>query len=706
MCIRDSCRPDPDDVPAARQGAVRGTWRRVPQLESARSVAAAELGDRADPDVLPRHHLPAGLPGVHGRAHHDRPCPLHRHGHRVERAGEGRQRVRRGPGGSQQRVPGSVLLGLRLGVHHRAAAAVRPFRRDRRRNDRPDRQERLRLPRHPVARRDADAAGAREGEGQGVVPPGFHPEDLTDHPGRVAVHDRGDVLAEGAVDRPHPPRRAAHRGAAADLLRRHVPLELLDGEGRRRRLQQDRDAVVHCGVEQLRARHRRLGGGLRHQLGCGVRRGDRTAGRGAGAHRPRQRRAVLPEALFRRRPAADRQNGRGSLERMSDTMGTTSTNAHGEQAGPPTTASCCARPSPIVAPTRSSLPSSPVPLTARPAGRGRRSRWIVGVVALMTWVALYVSLAPAARAFTYGLLRLTPGTPLASAVEFFMFESPKVLLLLTLIVFGVGVVRSFFTPERTRRILAGTHESVGNVLAALLGVVTPFCSCSAVPLFIGFVTTGVPLGVTFSFLVSAPMVNEVALVLLFGLFGWKVAAVYMGTGLAIAMISGWAIGRLRMENHVEDWVFQTPTGSGIEEEQLDWPTRIRLGMDAVKDIVGRVWLYVLVGIGVGAAIHGYVPENFMASMMGKGAWWSVPLAVLIGVPMYSNAAGIIPIVQALLGKGAALGTVLAFMMSVSALSLPEAIILRKVLRPRLIATFFGVVALGILIVGYLFNLLM
>jgi uncharacterized membrane protein YraQ (UPF0718 family) len=345
-----------------------------------------------------------------------------------------------------------------------------------------------------------------------------------------------------------------------------------------------------------------------------------------------------------------------------------------------------------------------MPLTARPAGRGRRSRWIVGVVALMTWVALYVSLAPAARAFTYGLLRLTPGTPLASAVEFFMFESPKVLLLLTLIVFGVGVVRSFFTPERTRRILAGTHESVGNVLAALLGVVTPFCSCSAVPLFIGFVTTGVPLGVTFSFLVAAPMINEVALVLLFGLFGWKVAAVYMGTGLAIAMTSGWVIGRLRMERHVEPWVYEMKAGVGGDDgSPADWAGRVRYGLAAVREIVGKVWPYVLAGIAVGAGIHGWVPTNFMASFMGKGVWWSVPVAVLIGIPMYSNAAGIIPIVEALLEKGAALGTVLAFMMAVIGLSLPETIILRKVLRPRLIATFVGVVGVGILIVGFLFN---
>ncbi|MBI9075167.1 MAG: permease [Desulfatibacillum sp.] len=295
---------------------------------------------------------------------------------------------------------------------------------------------------------------------------------------------------------------------------------------------------------------------------------------------------------------------------------------------------------------------------------------------------------------------------LGRAISFFIYETPKVLMLLTLVVFGVGIVRSFFTPERTRAILAGKRESVGNVLAALLGTVTPFCSCSAVPLFLGFVTTGVPLGVTFSFLIAAPMVNEIAVVLLYGLFGWKVAAIYTGTGLAIAMIAGWTIGRLKMEKYLEDWVFQIQAGSlGSEEEPLKWVDRIRQGGEAVRDIVGKVWPYVMLGIAVGAGIHGYVPEGFMASFMGKSAWWSVPLSVLIGIPMYSNAAGIIPIVQALLGKGAALGTVLAFMMSVIALSLPEMIILRKVLKPQLIAVFIGVVGTGILLVGYIFNFL-
>ncbi|MFA5864280.1 MAG: permease [Phycisphaerae bacterium] len=339
--------------------------------------------------------------------------------------------------------------------------------------------------------------------------------------------------------------------------------------------------------------------------------------------------------------------------------------------------------------------------------RTKIPRWSAGLVVILgVWWFLYKSLLPISKWLTYTVLNLEQDRHFSSAVEFFVFEVPKVLMLLTVVVFGVGIIRSFFTPERTRKILSGKRESVANVLAALLGVVTPFCSCSAVPLFIGFVTTGVPLGVTFSFLVSAPMVNEIALVLLFGLFGWKVAAIYMGMGLAIAIISGWIIGRLHMERYIEEWVFQAQMGESDSVPSMTYDDRIRFGLDAVRDIVGRVWPYVVIGIGVGAGIHGYVPENFLASFMGKGAWWSVPLAVLLGVPMYSNAAGIIPVVQALLGKGAALGTVLAFMMAVIGLSLPEAVILRKVLKLRLIFVFFGVVAAGILVVGYLFNFLM
>ncbi|MBI5897249.1 MAG: permease, partial [Desulfobacterales bacterium] len=262
-------------------------------------------------------------------------------------------------------------------------------------------------------------------------------------------------------------------------------------------------------------------------------------------------------------------------------------------------------------------------------------KYVSGLAGLLVvWWLLYSNLALFAGFFTHVLARLTglkPHSHLGDAIFFFIYETPKVLMLLTLVVFGVGIVRSFFTPERTRAILAGKRESAGNVLAALLGIVTPFCSCSAVPLFLGFVTTGVPLGVTFSFLISAPMVNEVALVLLYGLFGWKVAALYMGTGLLIAIVAGWVIGRLKMERHLEDWVYQIQAGKvDLDLGPKNWVERIQYGLTAVRDIVGKVWLYVMVGIAVGAGIHGYVPEGLMASFMGKSAWWSVPLSVLIG----------------------------------------------------------------------------
>jgi hypothetical protein len=356
------------------------------------------------------------------------------------------------------------------------------------------------------------------------------------------------------------------------------------------------------------------------------------------------------------------------------------------------------------------------PQRASAAGKNVRlpaaGKWLlwlfIVLAAAAAWWLVYGNLERFANWLVYGALGMSAGNRLASALAFFVFEAPKVLMLLLVVVFGVGIVRSFFTPERTRRMLAGRRQTAGNVLASLLGVVTPFCSCSAVPLFIGFVTTGVPLGVTFSFLIAAPMINEVALVLLFGLFGWKVAGLYLGTGLVIAMVAGWVIGKLRLERWVEGWVYATaPASSAVGTEgRMSLAEHVSSGRDAVKDIVGRVWPYVLAGIAVGAGIHGYVPEQLMASIMGKGAWWSVPLAVVIGIPMYSNAAGIIPVVQALLEKGAALGTVLAFMMSVIGLSLPEVIILRKVLKMPLIATFVGVVGVGILVVGYLFNIVL
>jgi uncharacterized membrane protein YraQ (UPF0718 family) len=330
--------------------------------------------------------------------------------------------------------------------------------------------------------------------------------------------------------------------------------------------------------------------------------------------------------------------------------------------------------------------------------------WLVPVLFVIAWMALYSQLQGATDAFM-GRLPMAAGTHLYGAVSFFAFEVPKVLLLLTLIVFVVGVLQTFFTPEKTRALLTGKRQGVGNAMAASLGIVTPFCSCSAVPLFIGFLTAGVPLGVTFSFLVSAPMVNEVALALLLGMFGWKIALLYLVLGLTVAFVAGLLIGRMNPVQLVEPWVFDMPAVSA-STARLGWEARFAQGWRHVREIVLKVAPYIVAGVGVGAWIHGYVPQDFMAHLMGKGNWWSVPLAVLIGVPMYSNAAGIIPIVQALLGKGAALGTTLAFMMAVTALSFPEFMILKKVMKPRLIALFAGVVTVGIIFVGYVFNLVM
>ena len=325
--------------------------------------------------------------------------------------------------------------------------------------------------------------------------------------------------------------------------------------------------------------------------------------------------------------------------------------------------------------------------------------------AFIIWLLLYLELGFISNLLVYSILGMVPGQKLTDAIWFFVYEVPKVLLLLTLVVFVVGIIRTYFSPERTRKMLGGKRLFTGNILAGLLGVVTPFCSCSAIPLFLGFVESGIPLGVTFSFLIAAPMINEIALVLLFGLFGWQTALLYLSTGLIIAMVSGFVIGSMKMEKYVEPWVYSIKAGHPeLEEAKINFIDRIDAGITAVKEIVSKVWVYIVLGIAVGAGIHGYVPENFMAGIMGKSAWWSVPIAVILGVPMYSNAAGIIPVVEALLGKGASLGTVLAFMMSVIGLSLPETIILKKVLKVQLIGIFVVVVAAGITIVGYLFNL--
>lgn len=329
---------------------------------------------------------------------------------------------------------------------------------------------------------------------------------------------------------------------------------------------------------------------------------------------------------------------------------------------------------------------------------------IIPIILLPVWYMVYTNLQPITDWFVDMVLGLTKGSHLTEALRFFIFEFPKVLMLLVLIIFFVGILRSFFTAERTRKALEGKSTFMGNIMAAMLGIVTPFCSCSAIPLFLGFVESGVPLGVTFSFLIAAPMINEVAVILLYGMFGWKVAAIYIGTGLIIAIVAGWIIGKLKLEKWVEEWVYATKLSEGDGDEgKITFSQRITMGYDAVKEIVGKVWLYVALGILVGAGAHGYVPAEFMASFMGKDVWYAVPLSVLIGIPLYSNAAGIVPIVAVLLEKGAALGTSLAFMMSVIALSLPEMIILRKVLKLPLILTFIAIVGSGIMVIGFLFN---
>lgn len=329
---------------------------------------------------------------------------------------------------------------------------------------------------------------------------------------------------------------------------------------------------------------------------------------------------------------------------------------------------------------------------------------IFSALLLPVWYLIYTNL----QFFAEQIVKLLPGIPekshLAEALRFFIYEFPKVMMLLVLIIFFVGIIRSFFTPEQTRKALENKKTFTGNVMAALLGIVTPFCSCSAIPLFLGFVESGVPLGITFSFLIAAPMINEVAVILLYSMFGLKTAVIYILTGLTIAILAGWIIGRLRLEKWVEPWVYdmQKRKGDG-ESEKISFSGRIDMGFQAVKEIVGKVWLYVALGIAIGAGVHGYVPAEFMVSLMGKDVWYAVPFSVLIGIPLYSNAAGIVPIVSVLIEKGAALGTSLAFMMSVIALSLSEMIILRKVLKIQFIITFAAIVATGIIIVGYLFN---
>lgn len=330
-------------------------------------------------------------------------------------------------------------------------------------------------------------------------------------------------------------------------------------------------------------------------------------------------------------------------------------------------------------------------------------------VAAVFWLVAYNIIEPLANWLTFDLLRLEHGSAVGEALAFFLYDVPKIMLLLSGMIYLITLAQTFINPERVRALVEKRGEGVGNVMAAIFGAITPFCSCSSVPLFIGFVEAGIPLGITFSFLITSPIMNEVAFVMLLGLFGWQVAGLYLASGILIGVIGGLILGRLKLERHVEPFVYQIKARGGqvgVLDEKLTWAERAARARQSTGEIVAKVWLFVIVGIGIGAFIHGFVPENALTSIMGQDAWWSVPAAVLLGIPLYSNAAGIVPIVSAMLGKGAALGTVLAFMMSVVALSLPELIILRRVLKPRLIAVFVGVVGMAIVITGYLFNIVL
>jgi hypothetical protein len=336
----------------------------------------------------------------------------------------------------------------------------------------------------------------------------------------------------------------------------------------------------------------------------------------------------------------------------------------------------------------------------------RRGFAVVGVLAII-WLVLYSNLQSAADWLTYTLLGFSHESHLGEALNFFAYDVPKILLLLSGMIFLISLLQTFIDTQKVRAVVERHGEGAGNVMAALFGAVTPFCSCSSVPLFIGFVEAGIPLGITFSFLITSPIMNEVALALLLGLFGWRVALMYLASGVLIGIVGGIILGRMHLERHVEDFVFTIKANKAaamLPDARPGWLERFSEAADKTREIVSKVWPFVIVGIGIGAAIHGFVPEDALVEIMGEGAWWSVPVAVLLGVPLYSNAAGVIPIVSALLDKGATLGTALAFMMSVVALSLPEMIILRKVLKPRLIAIFIGVVGVSIVATGYLFNL--
>ena len=344
--------------------------------------------------------------------------------------------------------------------------------------------------------------------------------------------------------------------------------------------------------------------------------------------------------------------------------------------------------------------------SSNPHKINKRIFFILAITA-MAWIIAYSMAQTFANWLTYDVLALPQESHLGKASAFFFYDVPKILLLLSGMIFLISFAQTFIDTRKVRVLVEKRGEGIGNLMAAIFGAITPFCSCSSVPLFIGFVQAGIPLGITFSFLITSPLMNEVAFVLLIGLFGWKIALLYLLSGVVIGIVSGLILGRMKLERYVESFVFEIkPRGPAqLMEEKLTWENRILRAAGSARDIVKKVWLFVVIGIGIGAFIHGFVPENALTEIMGKDAWWSVPASVLLGIPLYSNAAGIIPIVSALLGKGASLGTALAFMMSVVGLSLPEAIILRRVLKPQLLAIFVGVIAAAIILTGYLFNLI-
>lgn len=344
------------------------------------------------------------------------------------------------------------------------------------------------------------------------------------------------------------------------------------------------------------------------------------------------------------------------------------------------------------------LPSSPLP-------NSNRRLFATLAIFVIAWLVAYNIIHPLANWIAYDLFSLPQGSHLGESLAFFFFDVPKILLLLSGMIFLISLLQTFIDTQKVRVMVEKRGEGIGNIMASLFGAITPFCSCSSVPLFIGFVQAGIPLGITFSFLITSPLMNEVAFVLLIGLFGWKVALLYLLSGITIGIISGLILGRMKLERFVEGFVYEIkPQSRGqVLEEKLTWKERINRAAENTREIVGKVWLFVMVGIGIGAFIHGFVPQDALTGIMGKGAWWSVPVSVILGIPLYSNAAGIIPIVSAMLSKGASLGTALTFMMSVVGLSLPEAVILKRVLKTPLLVMFFAVIAASIILTGYMFN---